>query len=382
MSDQEQQHFDTSGADVSRETLGGTEPEKTEAAEEITPEQQMLYDIIDRSMAKSQERQAGENTEDPAPPREEPEQEQQDSPPPPQKNKPSSFYVYLAVLFGAAFLMLLLAYFVQQRNNATAMDDLRMTSNASREELLEEIEALKKENESLTNENGRLDAWADQKSEEVKRLEDTLDQSYYRTDNLSIKKQALYYLWYLQQFMAQGDYTLAAAEIVFSADPRRNVWENQISLNPALLEQYDAARQELIRRGYLQQLDHFRDGGTDIFFTSRCNPYEDHDAAALSILWCALEAHFVQENNNAASQYLFCFPLASQDYQSRVERQASDFTLEQFQLMKDALIALDAIEIDPEGNIHQGGWDHTDEGYGLPFTLPHNDQSGSGVPIT
>lgn len=377
MSDQEQQHFDTSGADVSRETLSHREPEKSEAAEEITPEQQMLYDIIDRSMAKSQERQAGENAEDPAPPQEEPEQEQQDSPPPPQKNKPSSFYVYLAVLFGAAFLMLLLAYFVQQRNNATAMDDLRMTSNASREELLEEIEALKKENESLTNENGRLDAWADQKSEEVKRLEDTLDQSYYRTDNLSIKKQALYYLWYLQQFMAQGDYTLAAAEIVFSADPWRNAWENKISLNPALLEQYDAARQELIRRGYLQQLDHFRDGGTDIFFTSRCNPYEDHDAAALSILWCALDQHFVEDNEHAASQYLSLDPLAdpASGYQERVERLASDFTLEQFQLMKDELVKSKWLTIAEDGSMGEGFGPtdcKNDILYNLPFELPEN----------
>ena len=139
-------------------------------------------------------------------------------------------------------MMLLLAYFVQQRNNDAAMDDLRLSSNASREELLEEIEALKKENQSLTNENGRLNDWADQKSEEAKQLNDTLDQTYYRTSDLTIEKQALYYLWYLQQFMDQGDYTLAAAEIVFSTDFWRSAWENEISLNSALLEQYDAAQ--------------------------------------------------------------------------------------------------------------------------------------------
>ena len=143
---------------VSRETLGSTEPEKTEATDEITPEQQMLYDIIDRSMAKSQKRPDGEGPEDPAPPQEEPEREQQDAPPPPQKNKPSSFYVYLAVLFGAAFLMLLLAYFVQQRNNETAQSDLRSWFSASRQELLDEIEGLEEEKQELLAEKKALQA--------------------------------------------------------------------------------------------------------------------------------------------------------------------------------------------------------------------------------
>lgn len=409
MSEQEQQHLDTSGVpseaqrsgfngerrdrvpsdelspqaeanrrslsrQVSRETLGRTEPEKSEATEEITPEQQMLYDIIDRSMAKTQKRPDGEDQEDPAPPQEEPEQEQQDAPPPPQKNKPSSFYVYLAVLFGAAFLMLLLAYFVQQRNNATAMDDLRMTSNASREELLEEIEALKKENESLTKENGRLNDWAKQKTDEAKELNDILDESYYQTNNLRIEKQALCYLWYLQQFMDQGDYTLAAAEIVFSTDPWLNAWENKIFLNPALLKQYDAARQDLIRRGYLQQLDHVRDGGTDIYFTSRWNPNENSDVAALSILWCALDAHFVQQSDNAASQYLFLYPLGNPatGYQERVERLASDFTLEQFRLMKDELVEDKWLVIAEDGVMSEGSFMGAKEDilYNLPFELP------------
>ena len=403
MSEQEQ-HFENSGTNVSRETSGpetgapakpssgfvgrGGAREREELSpqaevepsglcpDEITPEQQMLYDIIDRSMDENRKRAAGGTApEDPAPPKEEPELEQQDPPPPPQKNKPSSFYIYLAVLFGAAFMMLLLAYFVQQRNNDAAMDDLRLSSNASREELLEEIEALKKENQSLTNENGRLNDWADQKSEEAKQLNDTLDQTYYRTSDLTIEKQALYYLWYLQQFMDQGDYTLAAAEIVFSTDFWRSAWENEISLNSALLEQYDAARQELIRRGYLLQLDHIRDGGTDIYFTSRCNPNENNDMAALSILWCALEAHFVQDNGHAASQYLTHTSLTTPlpKFQEQTDQLASDFTLEQLQLLIDELTETQWLLVDQYGSLSQGFGPTSvrdDVLYPLPFEPP------------
>ena len=270
--------------------------------------------------------------------------------------------------------MLLLAYFVQQRNNDAVQDDLELLT-ASRQELMEEIEALKKENESLTKENGRLNDWADQKSEEAKQLNDILDQTYYQTNDLTIEKQALYYLWYLQQFMDQGDYTLAAAEIVFSTAPWRDAWENQISLNPALLERYDAARQELIRRGYLQQLDHPRDGGTDIYFTSRWNPNENNDMAALSILWCALDAHFVTETDNAAAQYLYRYPLGQPDtgYQSYVTKLASDFTLEQFQLMKGELVESKWLAIAENGAMSEGfgptGF-RDDVLYNLPFELP------------
>ena len=78
--------------------------------------------------------------------------------PPVEKNKPSSVYIYLVVLFGAAFLMLLLAYFVQQRNNAAELDNLRSTTTASREELLEEIQRLEEENEALQKEQQTLES--------------------------------------------------------------------------------------------------------------------------------------------------------------------------------------------------------------------------------
>ena len=108
-----------------------------------TPEQDMLNDIMDRSMARTSPPPAAEAEDGP----EEEDVSHETIPSDPQdpKNKPSSFYVYLAVLFGAAFLMLLLAYFVQQRNNDAVRDDLRLAS-ASREELLARVQTLAKEN--------------------------------------------------------------------------------------------------------------------------------------------------------------------------------------------------------------------------------------------
>ncbi len=380
MSEQEQQHFDTSGADVSRETLSHREPEKSEAAEEITPEQQMLYDIIDRSMAKSQERQAGENTEDPAPPREEPEQEQQDSPPPPQKNKPSSFYVYLAVLFGAAFLMLLLAYFVQQRNNATAMDDLRMTNNASREELLEDIKALEAERDRLQKEVEYQKGRVTQKNEETERLQSNLENSNSRWSDQHIQTITLKYFWYIDQFMKNRDYPMAAAAVLFQADSYRETWNTQVDINPVQVEQYEAYRQELIDRGYLEErlnistLDHL--SPTNLCFTQKWDPSQNDETAALCNLWCALNGHFVFEDDDAAAQYLFYYPLGRPEtgYQDYVSRLASDFTLEQFQIMKDELTEDWYITVLVDGSIIKNySASQTDERYVLPFQLPETE---------
>ncbi len=86
---------------------------------------------------------------------------------PPQRNKPSSFYVYLAILFGAAFLMLLLAYFVQQRNNDTALSDLRSTTAATRQELVEDIQRLEEENLDLVERNEALSVQLKELQEEI-----------------------------------------------------------------------------------------------------------------------------------------------------------------------------------------------------------------------
>ena len=123
----------------------------------ITPEEKMLHEIMDRSMARTSPPPAAEAENGP----EEEDVSHETIPPdtqdpPAPKNKPSSFYVYLAVLFGAAFLMLLLAYFVQQRNNDAVRDDLRLAS-ASREELLASVQTLEKENRDLKLDNGLLE---------------------------------------------------------------------------------------------------------------------------------------------------------------------------------------------------------------------------------
>lgn len=366
MSEKPQLDSDVSEENVSRETS---------ETPELTPEQKMLNDIMDRAMAKSQAKLKEKKAET-SPQEETPSPEKEDAPPPPpEKNKPSSAYVYLAVLFGAAFLMLLLAYFVQQRNNDAVLDDLRSTT-ASREELLEDIKALEEERDQLKKEVEYQKGRVTERYEEAERLQQSLEEVNKNLMNKDILYTTQQYFWYIDQFMKNKDYPMAASAVLFGADFYRALWDST-SINPAQVEQYEAYRQELIDRGYLQQLDEPLGGGTDIWFTDKWDPGQHEDMAALCTLWCALDEHFVKGNDHAASQYLSLNPLGdpASGYQERVERLASDFTLEQFQLMKDELVESKWLTIAEDGSMGEGFGPtdcKTDILYNLPFELPEN----------
>lgn len=338
----------------------------------------MLNEIMDRDMDRSRNTPE-EKPESETPPQENPPaQEQVDAPPPPvEKNKPSSAYIYLAVLFGSAFLMLLLAYFVQQRNNDAVQDDLRVIT-ASREELLEDIKELEAERDRLEKEAADQKDLASQRGEALNLLTESVEQTSSTLSDRNIQTNCLEYFWYLDRFMDGRDYPMAAAVILLSADYYRDTWYNgQISINPAQLEQYEAYRQELMDRGYLQQLDQPRDDGVDIWFTGKWDPSQRDDMAALCILWCALDKHFVVRDDNGASQYLCLYPLGSPDsgYQEWVQRRAGRFALEQFQLLKDELVESKWLTIAEDGTMGEGFGPtgvKNDLLYNLPFELPIN----------
>ena len=344
-----------------KETPLGPPGEGEPAEKSGGPERTIIDDIIEQGLAGQAEAAAPADS----PAQEDPPGREENPPPPPSKNKPSSVYLYLLVMFGAAFLMLLLAYFVQQRNSDAVQDDLELLT-ASRQELLEQIKGLEEENVQLQADLNREKTQGGKTEEENQNLKEYLASIQTQLTKENNKALAASYLWYVDQFMRDRDYPMAAAAIVFSADPYHGKYER----NPAQNQQYQSYRQELIDRGYLQQLDHPQDGGTDIYFTDRWNPSQNVDAAKLSILWCVLEAYFVQEYGQAASQYLSNTVLAFPDTDLK---QAGSFALEQLQNAKDGLVESKWLTVDGDGILHEGfGPDgaKADILYNLPFELP------------
>ncbi len=186
-------------------------------------------------------------------------------PPPPEKNQRSPVYVYLAVLFGAAFLMLLLAYFVQQRNNTAAMDDLRTTTNASREELLERINALEEEKDALEEDAARMRAQAGEAEERLKAQEAERERWMSQYTDTALKLERTVILGCLERFCAEEDWLMAAcvAEDSDSLFNPRSVHPkiDAVQLPAAQTARYLELRDRLVEEGRLL-LYQYSDGGS------------------------------------------------------------------------------------------------------------------------
>ena len=157
-------------------------PQESRANEQGDLLEQIISQGLDKLSAPRQA-SAGRTapTDEPLP---DPEQEEvgEDTPPAEEKNRRSAAYLYLLVLFGAAFLMLLLAYFVQQRSNEDTISDLRSSMNLSRQELLDQINALEEKNAALNEVIDRLNgefAQLQEQYEEKEREAADLRESYY-----------------------------------------------------------------------------------------------------------------------------------------------------------------------------------------------------------
>lgn len=141
----------------------------------------------------------------------------EDSPPTDRKTRQSAVYLYLLVLFGAAFLMLLLAFFIQQRSSEDTISDLRDSMNLSREELLDEIGELKKQNAALNEELDRWKSsswqWQAQYEEESREAADLQHQF----DEAMKALNAWSATWTLDQHYRAGDYESCAAVFLMQA---------------------------------------------------------------------------------------------------------------------------------------------------------------------
>lgn len=169
----------------------------------------------------------------------------------PGKNKRSSFYVYLVVLFGAAFLMLLLAYFVQRRNNETTISGLQSSWNLSREELMEEIDALKEEKAALEEQTDQLQ---EERDALEKQLDELQEQHAKLLDDFSDqykKVEGWLNFWELEERFLSRDYEACANVLQTLANSGSLNLPDSDSALARIREICDI----LIERGYLAEDD-------------------------------------------------------------------------------------------------------------------------------
>lgn len=326
-----------------------------------TPEQDMLNDIMDRSMARTSPPPAAEAEDGPV----EEDVSHETIPsdpqdPPPPKNKPSSFYVYLAVLFGAAFLMLLLAYFVQQRNNDAVRDDLRLAS-ASREELLASVQTLEKENRDLKLDNGLLTYEKGHYQDLYKKAQ---DESYALQGELGISENranAATALSYLERFCAEQDYLMAAA-VVEECDHLFNEhgpMHNYVSalLSPSTIGRYFHLRENVVlKRAQCMVVEQFHSQPDGESYTEKvrivpsASRYSEEAVAAARRLWNVLRSYADTPEAAARMMEPFYDPELNELAQLN-EQNFRPSTIALFQEVRDDLIRLGHLTQHEDGSV-------------------------------
>lgn len=164
--------------------------------------------------------------------------------------KTTPVFIYLAILFAAAFMMLLLAYFVQQRNSENAIDDLRSSMTATREELMEQNRLLQEEKEGLETQRDRLQAELDELEKELEQANIQLDvymEIAGRTKVTEDENLCWTGFWAMEQDFLQENYEACAETF-------RNWYGSNYYITPeAAAWRAEEIYNELIQLGYLDE---------------------------------------------------------------------------------------------------------------------------------
>ncbi|MDE6261674.1 MAG: hypothetical protein K2M42_12630, partial [Oscillospiraceae bacterium] len=305
-----------------------------------------------------------------------------DPPPAPPSDEPTEktgpeggtkILPWLCVGLGAALLILGVCLLQLMRMNHR-LDDLQQAVEAVRsmDSLREKIEQLQKQLDQAELDSSHL----------LPELENLLQ----KQNTLAIRKWQSDYLFYIRQFIDNGDYSMAALVAGLSAERYFNPANiASIPTNPAQAEQYQEYRQELIDRGYLEKaidpahipLDsHFPP--TRMGFAAQWDPEQNPDMAALGILWCAMDKYYVTGVPEAAAQYLLNYQWYSlyagesegARYPQRILDTASDYTIQQYEWLIQDLITSGWV-VETDGELCYGtGQNYTDVRYSLSFDPP------------
>lgn len=263
--------------------------------------------------------------------------------PPPGTSKRSSVYVYLAVLFGAAFLMLLLAYFVQQRNNATVQNELRSTT-ASRQELLEDIQRLEAENETLQQDKNVLDLRLEQVKEEKDKAVQAHELALRFENDIMARAEKDNLLNLLERFNDAGDWLMSGAliqryDFYFNEHNKDFVSDN---LFPSQTARYLELREEVFDKAGCMVMENFTTEEDWSKYTERPyigeNIFEKEDLEAARAFLTVLEL-YPSVPSTTAWQFAELFQPGSENLERLTGSEAfKPFTVELFEQVRTDLI--------------------------------------------
>lgn len=334
--------------------------------EEKTP-----MDILDEIMNRSEKPLPSPAS---SPPRFEPPSPEDIPPPPPMEKKPPPAERLLpwlcALLGGAAVAGLLCAVLLTSLNQ-------RLDRLGAAVDEIQTVDELRKENERLLQENANLQAEVDEQSSQFNQY--SFEESL-RYQRMKYRMSQSEYLYYMEQFVEQGDLSMAALVMVLEDDilrppgesePERLIYGGAMvpPLDSIHQERYDELRRLLEEKGVLYSSGMGKQNGTAPLWPSGTGPSEDPAMAVLGILWCAMDQYYVRGNLNAATQFLVDTPLNSTDGRGLLYRSGRTAIL-YHQLVATLSVEGCLREQADTSLAWNPNYCHTQERYGLPFELP------------
>lgn len=282
-------------------------------------QEDLVEQIISQGLEKmtAPQEPSGESSTDDGPPAPE-EKSEEKTHPSEKENRRSSAYVYLLILFGAAFFMLLLAYFIQQRNSETTISDLKNTMNLSREELMDQIEALEAEKEQLNaaiQENeAALEEEKQQRLTAVELAEMYLDEG----SRCFLELERTNTLAWLERFCAEGDWLMAAAVVEAddfyfnekNSDYARN-WSQDREPTPVQAAWYLALREEVFDNAGCMTVESWQTSDDGSGYTERpyidlaSGRYDEETVNAAKNLWVIISSYSADLAKNVPSAFSF-----------------------------------------------------------------------------
>lgn len=325
-------------------------------------------DLLDEILNRGQE----EPRPSSYPPRFDPPLPENEPPPPEQKTPLRERAVpwLCGLLGGAAVTGLLCAVLLTSLNQ-------RLDQLGAAVDEIQAVDELREENERLLQENADLQAEVDEQSSQLS--QHSFEQAY-RYQRMVYRMRQSEYLYYMEQFLEQGDLSMAALVMVLEDDILRPPGEDEPerfvcggAMPPPLgsiqQERYDELRRLLEEKGVLSSSGMTKKNGTTPLWPPGTGPSEDPAMAVLGILWCAMDQYYVRENLNAATQFLVDTPLNSPDGRGLLYRSGRTVTL-YHQLVASLSVEGCLREQADTSLAWNPVYGHTDEGYNLPFELP------------
>lgn len=297
----------------------------------------------------------------------------ENEPPPPEQKAPlreRAVPWLCGLLGGAAVTGLLCAVLLTSLNQ-------RLDQLGAAVDEIQAVDELRKENERLLQENADLQAEVDEQSSQLS--QHSFEQAY-RYQRMVYRMRQSEYLYYMEQFLEQGDLSMAALVMVLEDDilrppgedePERIVYGGAMPspLGSIQQERYDELRRLLEEKGVLSSSGMTKKNGTTPLWPPGTGPSEDPAMAVLGILWCAMDQYYVRENLNAATQFLVDTPLNTPDGRGLLYRSGRTVTL--YHQLVASLSVEGCLREEADTSL---AWNpvygHTDEGYNLPFELP------------